>query len=274
MDGGFNRHSRNFKKITLKPTTAADTVIDILSPTTGLSVYTLTGTGSQTSAAAQTFTSASANALAVGRLGTTTPALKVDASAALSASGVSITAAASGSGATLAAIGGTDETLFISPKGAGVVNVTGPLNFKRQVTDTGGSFGVPIQLTEAQSGRVILVDDAAGLDFLLPAITSSNIGMTFKFVVTVSGTSNSFRVTAGAGDLLFGALPIVDFNTADKITYFAADGTDDLIMTMEGTACTQGGKKGTWVEFIATSATQWFVHGLAFGDGSLATPFS
>lgn len=43
-------------------------------------------------------------------------------------------------------------------------------------------------------------------------------------------------------------------------------------MTMNGT--TQGGKRGTRVEFIATTATQWFVTGIAVGDGVLATQFS
>src|SRR5687768_1884659 len=65
----------------------------------------------------------------------------------------------------------------------GASTLSGAVNYKRQVTDTGGAYATPIALTEAQSGRVILVDDAAGLDFTLPAITASNIGMHFKFLV-------------------------------------------------------------------------------------------
>lgn len=154
----------------------------------------------------------------------------------------------------------------------GTSTLTGAVNFKRQVTDTGGVYATPVVLTTAQSGRVILVDDAAGLDFTLPAIAAGDIGTHFKFLVTVTVSSNNFRVTAAAGDLLFGAVWIADFDTANTGAYFAADGTDDLILTMNGS--TKGGKKGTWVEFTATSATQWFVQGVAFGDGSLATPFS
>lgn len=152
---------------------------------------------------------------------------------------------------------------------------TGELNYKAQVTDTGGAFATPIVLTAAQSGRVILVDVAAGLDFTLPAISSTEIGTVFEFLVTVSITSNSFRVTAAAGDLLNGALLLV----ADTEPYTAPHGvvvkpdfTNDLIMTMNGT--TTGGKKGTKVKFTAVSATQWFVEGLACGSGVLATPFS
>lgn len=150
--------------------------------------------------------------------------------------------------------------------------IVGATNYKRQVTDTGGAFATPIVLTSAQSGRVILLDDAAGLDFTLPAIGASDVGMFFDFYCTVTLSSNSYRMTAATGDLLFGAVWIADFDTANTGTYFAADGSDDLIFTMDGS--TKGGKKGTWVRFTATSATQWFVQGTLFGDGSLATPFS
>lgn len=154
----------------------------------------------------------------------------------------------------------------------GASTLTGAVNYKRQVTDTGGAYATPIVLTAAQSGRVLLVDDAAGLDFTLPAISLSDVGMHFKFLVTVTVTSNNFRVTAASGDLLFGAIWMADFDTANTGAYFAADGTDDLVITMNGS--TTGGKKGTWIELTATSATQWFVQGTVFGDGSLATPFS
>lgn len=181
-------------------------------------------------------------------------------------------AAASSEPEILASGDDTDIDIKLTPKGAGFVDVNGPLRYKREIVDTGGVYATPIVLTAAQSGRVILVDDAAGLDFTLPAIAAAQIGTHFTFVVTVTITSNNFRVTAGAGDLLFGSLWIADFDTANTGTYFTADGTDDLVLTMNGS--TTGGKKGTWVEFIATSATQWFVKGTAFGDGSLATPFS
>lgn len=153
----------------------------------------------------------------------------------------------------------------------GASTLTGAVNYKRQVTDTGGAFATPIVLTAAQSGRVILVDDAAGLDFTLPALTAAEVGVHFLFVVTVTVSSNSFRVTAASGDLLFGGIQLTDFDTADKCAFFAPDG-NDLIMTMNGS--TQGGKQGTWVEYIASSATQWLVRGVGAADGALATMFS
>jgi len=153
----------------------------------------------------------------------------------------------------------------------GASTLTGAVNYKRQVTNTGGAYATPIALTVAQSGRVLLVNDAAGLDFTLPAVGAGDVGTHFKFVVTVTVSSNNFRVTAASGDLLFGGLAYHDFDTADKTQFFAPDG-NDLIMTMNGS--TTGGKQGTWVEFICSSATQWLVTGVVAADGTMATPFS
>lgn len=157
----------------------------------------------------------------------------------------------------------------------GATTLSGAVNYKRQVTDTGGAYATPIALTEAQSGRVILVDDAAGLDFTLPALAAAQVGTHYKFLVTVTITSNNFRVTAQAGDLLKGGVLMVDFNdvyTAPQGAFLEPDGSDDLVFTANGT--TTGGKAGTVVEFIAISATEWFVTGTVAGDGVLATPFS
>lgn len=171
---------------------------------------------------------------------------------------------------TLAVTGAATLSSTLAVTGASTLS--GAVNYKKQVTDTGGAYATPIALTEAQSGRVVLVDDAAGLDFTLPAVAAAQVGTHYKFIVTVTITSNNFRVTAQSGDLLKGGILMMDFDTANTGSYFTPDGSDDLIFTCNGS--TTGGKKGTCVEFIAISATEWWVHGLVFGDGSLATPFS
>lgn len=154
----------------------------------------------------------------------------------------------------------------------GAATIAGGLNYKQQVTDTGGAYATPIALTEAQSGRVILLDDAAGLDFTLPAVAAAQVGAWYKFIVTVTITSNNLRVTAATGDLLRGGVYIADFDTANTGSYFTPDESDDLIFTANGS--TKGGKKGSVVTFTAIHATGWFVEGLLFGDGTLATPFA
>lgn len=186
---------------------------------------------------------------------------------------------------TLAALSLTDTTDSTSSTtgtlkvsgGVGVVKnlyVGGTINGKVTVTDTGGAYATPVVLTTTQSGSKILVNAAAGLDFTLPAIAAADIGTTFEFFVTVSVTSNNFRVTAATGDLMTGSVLLVD----DTAAYTAPQAvvkkpaTSFLVMTMNGT--TTGGKIGTMVRFTATSATQWFVEGTANGSGILATPFS
>lgn len=165
-----------------------------------------------------------------------------------------------------------DGTAYRAVPAAGAAAVAAGLNFKRQVTDTGGVYATPIVLTEAQSGRVILVDDAAGLDFTLPAVAAAQVGTWYEFLVTVTITSNNLRVTAATGDLLRGAVSIQDFDTANTIAYFTPDESDDLIFAANGS--TKGGKKGSRVRFIAIHATGWFVEGQLYGDGALATPFA
>ncbi len=70
-----------------------------------------------------TVTSVSTNALAVGRLGATTPVLQVDASTSTQAAGVTITGAASGSGVAFAALGGAAEPMSINAKGTGALSL-------------------------------------------------------------------------------------------------------------------------------------------------------
>lgn len=166
---------------------------------------------------------------------------------------------------------GVEKNLYVG----GDINAVGSITGRLNVIDTGGAYAVPIQLTSAQSGSLILVDDAAGLDFLLPAIGTSDVGMVFEFLVTVTVTSNNFRVTAATGDLLNGGVNMVDFDaayTAPQGAFLEPDFSDDLIMTCNGS--TTGGKKGTRVKFEAISATQWFVSGTVAADGVIATPFS
>lgn len=185
---------------------------------------------------------------------------------------LAVTGAITATGGIAGAVTGTTGTFSSTLDVTGASTLGGAVNYKNQVTNTGGAYATPIVLTTAQSGRVVLVNDAAGLDFTLPAIAAGDVGTNFTFVVTTTVTSNNFRVTAAAGDLLNGAVWLADFDTANTGAYFAANGSSNLIVTCNGS--TTGGKKGTWLTFVAISATGWFVYGNMFGDGTLATPFS
>ncbi len=82
-------------------------------------------TGATGITGATTITSASALALAVGRLGATTPALRVDASAATAITGFRITAGASGGGLALAATGETNINTTLDAAGSGTLTLNG-----------------------------------------------------------------------------------------------------------------------------------------------------
>jgi len=143
------------------------------------------------------------------------------------------------------------------------------------IVDTAGVFATPIVLTAADSGKVYLLDDAAGLDFTLPAIAAADVGIRYEFMVSVANTSNSYRLTAQAADLLIGHVLTFDVNavyTAPQGLVSEPDGTDDLVMTLAAIA--QGGGIGGWFDITAITATRWFIRGSLVGDGVIVTNFS
>ena len=118
------------------------------------------------------------------------------------------------------------------------------------------------------SGSIIEV--AATEAYVLPALTAANLGLCYEFVVTT--TVSAVTITAGTADLLHGGVTIMSTGAGVENDAFSADGTDDLIFTMNGT--TKGGIIGSTVRFIAASATKWIVTGNLIGSGTLVTPFS
>jgi hypothetical protein len=128
-----------------------------------------------------------------------------------------------------------------------------------------------LALTNDLSGA--LFHCGAAEDFVLPALTAANTGelaIWYDFLITTTATS--FTITAAAGDLLTGGVSVMSTTAGGENDAFAADGTDDLIFSMNGT--TTGGIIGSWVRFTAAGATQWLVQGGTIGSGTLVTPFS
>ncbi len=134
---------------------------------------------------ATTITTTSASGLTVGANGATTPVLKIDASTASQAAGLSITGAASLSGVAIAAIGGAAEPLTIDAKGTGTITIAG--------TSTGA-----VTITPATT--------ITGLATLTGGFTSAGNA------ILKSGTA----VPATAGAVAAGA-PITMFSTGIKI---------------------------------------------------------
>lgn len=131
-----------------------------------------------------TVTSASASALAVGRLGAMTPALAVDASPATQVTGVIVTGRAAGAGASIAAQGGgAAEDLTIDAKGAGLITLnatgTGVVRTTRHFRTglAGGATGA-VEILGTTSGVVtVSVSAVAGTwTMTLPAAVAGMAG--------------------------------------------------------------------------------------------------
>lgn len=168
----------------------------------------VTFAGGTASTGAQTITSASANALAVGPNGTTNPAFNVDASTASSATGVNVKSAAAAAGVVLSAISsGTNENLTVTAKGVGTLN----LNTGGGFSVFGGNVGVSSTSANALAigpanvtNPTLNVDSSTG-----SAVTGLNIkgaAAAGGLAITTlsSGTDESLTVAAkGAGTVTF-----------------------------------------------------------------------
>lgn len=124
-------------------------------------------------------------------------------------------------------------------------------------------------LTPAQSGGIFLFDNASGGTYTLPA---PQVGLWYQFYVTVSVTSNNFKVvTNNTGTvLLIGS--IWETVAAGTGTQFFPNGSSNSAITMAGT--TTGGLVNTCFDVYCVSSTQWFIDGTNVASGTIATPFT
>jgi hypothetical protein len=152
----------------------------------------------------------------------------------------------------------------------GAVTVTGALTGSSTiagnllVTSVTGATAAPT------TSGVYVLNRAGGIDVTLPALASAS-GLHMLFIAGTTVTDD-YIITAATGDLLTGAIINQDTDSSDAVVGFSPDGTDDLIITMNGDST--GGLAGSWIELIGTSATSWFVRGHVRASGNAATPFS
>ncbi len=131
--------------------------------------------------------------------------------------------------------------------------------------------GATRQLTAAESGALCLLDRAAGIVYTLPTPVA---GMQFEFLATVAVTSNAYKVITKtiASQFIVGGIIMGDVTVAQSGDYFEADGTTHVAISEDG--ATKGGLLGDHFVLIAISTTQWAIHGVTHGAGTLATPFA
>jgi len=129
--------------------------------------------------------------------------------------------------------------------------------------------------TAEDSNTTFALSRATGIDITLPTITADNVGARLRARI-VTTTTDAYTFTAAATQLLLGTIEMVDTDTSNATITYAPDGSDDLIVTLNGT--TTGGLVSSWVEFEAIYRTStlfgWWVNGISRHSGDVATPFS
>jgi hypothetical protein len=129
--------------------------------------------------------------------------------------------------------------------------------------------GATRTLKAEESGSLCLLDRAAGVIYTLPAPA---VGLQFEFLATVAVTSNAYRVqTDAATTFLLGGIIMGDVTVAQSGDYFEANGTSHIGISADG--ATKGGLLGERYVVTCISATQWAIHGVCHGAGTLADPF-
>ncbi len=183
-------------------------------------------------------TSQNANALAVGRQGTTAPALKINSATASSATGIEVVSAAAASGVAVRAISsGTNENVTLDAKGSGTIGIgsvsTGAVTITPATTVTGAltptggvvaAGGFSAAARTIHTGGVAAQVSTDGTD-ATPVNTEVYIGEVFVPAnCTVTGVS-VFQGSASSGNLKVGLANSAGAVVATSATT-AASGTD------------------------------------------------
>ena len=131
----------------------------------------------------------------------------------------------------------------------------------------GGTITVDPDLHE---GRIIALDTAAGTVVTLP--TSSGNGQIYRFLVTVTATSNSHVIKVGNATDEFRGYVIQDASeaTAPNI-WWAADNDDTITLNRTTTGLAA---QGEYFEIVDATSGHFFVRGYSQANGIEATPFS
>jgi hypothetical protein len=141
-------------------------------------------------------------------------------------------------------------------------------------TDVSGRLvaaGGTLTLTEAtHEGKTICLDTAAGSVVTLPA--SSGGGGVYRFLVTVTATSNSHVIKVANATDEFRGYVIQDSDTATAPNiWWAADNDDTITLNRTTTGLAA---QGEYFEIVDATSGHFFVRGYSQASGTEATPFS
>ena len=121
----------------------------------------------------------------------------------------------------------------------------------------------------AEDGYVYLVTKLDGCAIVLPAPT---LGARIKIVIGAA-SSNTHTITCDATTTLFEGYAILGDDIDGTIAHhavFAADESNDDVLTMNGTTTGNGGT----IELVGLSANRWKIEAVLYASGTIATPFA
>lgn len=181
--------------------------------------------------------------------------------------------------ATQVDLGGIDlvvnsvKTGATTPGAAGtaVSSTAAEVNRNTDVSGRLVAAGGTLTLTEADhEGKIICLDTAAGSVVTLPDSTGS--GGVYKFLITVTATSNSHVIKVANGTDEMRGFIFADASEATAPnTWWAADNDDTITFNRTTTGLAA---QGHYVECVDATSNHWFVRGFIEQNGAEATPFS
>lgn len=173
---------------------------------------------------------------------------------------------------TIAEIDGDNSAVDIKSlkvNGTAIAATGAEINRAADVSGRLVAAGATLAVTEAlHDGKIIALDTAAGSVATLPAATGS--GARFRFVVTVTPTSNAHIVKVTGNDVMYGLALGLDGDGVPANAWGTAADSDTITMDSDAT----GGEIGDSVECIDIAADKWAVQVRLTQGGTEATPFS
>ena len=149
------------------------------------------------------------------------------------------------------------------------------LNHKVNVV---ASTAATLAPTVAQSGSIFTINAAAGCVVTLPAATA---GLNYSFHLGTTVTSNTFTVNAASSaDVLQGAVVSVDKDTPGTVvaTHAGATLAIDCPVAAAHQRVQDGDTEvrflGTKIDYVCITDALWYVSGVNFFNGSVATMFT
>jgi hypothetical protein len=142
----------------------------------------------------------------------------------------------------------------------------------KNYADTGAlvAGGSTLTVTTAHAGRIVALDTATGSVITLP--TSSGGGAVYKFLVTVTATSNSHVIKVGNATDEMRGFVIQDSDTATAPNiWWAADNDDTITLNRTTTGLAA---QGEYFEIVDAVSGHFYVRGYSQASGTEATPFS